>query len=305
MMTTSCPVAADRMRRNWSLTLAPFLLGAAVLVASSPASADAAAAEALFQTAKGLMDKKNYAEACPKFEASYKMDPAIGTMLNLADCFEKQGRLARAWVAWGDARDQAKRESDKPRADLASRRQKELEPRVPKLTVHVTGSVDGLEVYRDDVRLEPASFDVPLPVDPGAHKVLVRKGSFVIDEQSVESKEKGTDEVTLDATKALPPVVTTPSDNTAAPVMVRKSKGMYAGGIVLATFGGIFVVGGVIALGAGAEGPGASVGLLGAAMMTGGIVMAVVGGKKVPKKDAMHRPELFIGPTSVMVRGTF
>ena len=82
-----------------------------------------------------MMDQKKYAEACPKFEASYKADPATGTKLNLAECHEKEGKLARAWAEWGEARDQAKRENDTKRVDLAMRRQKELDPRVPKLTI--------------------------------------------------------------------------------------------------------------------------------------------------------------------------
>jgi len=35
------------------------------------------------------MEKGNYAAACAKFDASNKADPAIGTQLNLAGCWEK------------------------------------------------------------------------------------------------------------------------------------------------------------------------------------------------------------------------
>ena len=288
----------------------------ATLAASSPALAsDPAAAEALFQAGKGLMDKKNYAEACPKFEASYKLDPAIGTLLNLADCHEKQGLLARAWVDWGEARDKAKREGDKPRADLASRRQTSLEPRVPKITVNVTGPVEGFDVYRDNTKLDPAMLGVALPVDPGPHTITIRRGAEVLEESRVESKERAKDEVTLDATDLPPPAPRqTAQSGALAPVktgevqMVRRSKGMMAGGIVMASFGGLITLTGLVLVTSddwNAEGFAWGTTLVGAGLLGGGVALAVIGAKKVPKKPEKARTELFIGPSSVMVRGQF
>lgn len=307
-MSTSCLAAASS--KNLRSFLVPALLGAALVLSAPVAHAgDPAAAEALFQAGRGLMDKKNYDEACPKFEASYNLDPAVGTKLNLAECLEKQGKLAKAWVSWGEGRDQAKKEGDKAREDLASRRQKELDPRVPRLTVTVKGSTDGLSVYRDDVALLPATLGVALPVDPGKHIVTLRRGAAVLKEASVESKEKAKDEVELDATD-LPPAPITPvptvEDSKNAPtkpVMVRKSKGLMVGGIVLASVGApVFLVGAVVALAPGFGGPGLITALVGAGMTTGGIIMAVSGGKKVPKKV---ETSVFISPTAVMLRGTF
>lgn len=294
-----------------------FFLSAAfvsTLALSSPALAgDPAAAEALFKAGKALMDKKNYAEACPKFEASYKQDPAIGTLLNLADCHEKQGLLARAWVDWGEARDVAKREGDNARADLAARRQTALDPRVPKITVKVVGNIQGYEVYRDTTRLEPAMFGVALPVDPGPHTVSIRRGEEVLKESQVEAKEKGHDEVTLDASDlpAPGPVYTAQPGALGPgqgdkPVMVRRSRGMMAGGIVMTVFGvpttgvGLYLLGNQRDLAVPA-----AITLVGAGLLGGGIAMIVVGSKKVPKKPEPTRAELIVGPSSVMVQGQF
>lgn len=310
---TSCLAASEPSRRFWSPLLTSALIGAAISTAPNPARADEATAEALFQAAKTLMDQKKYAEACPKFEASYKLDPAVGTKLNLADCHEKEGKVAKAWGEWGEARDQAKRENDKARMDLATRRQKELEPRVPKLTVNVTGSANGLAVYRDELQLESAMLGVPLPVDPGAHVITLRRGSSVVREKKVEVAEKATEEVTIDATGIPAP---TPeevkqqngaSGQTGKPevVMVRKSKGMMAGGIILSTVGGCTTIGSLFT---GSVPVGAVVFLLGAGMTTGGIVMAVKGAKKVPKPATaleIPPPSVFVGPGSIMVQGQF
>src|SRR5262245_6886680 len=89
-------------------------LAAAALSLSAPASADdSAAAEALFQQAKLLKEQQRWAEACPKFEASYKLDKTLGTLLNFADCEEHVGRIATAWARFGEAVELAQKTGDK------------------------------------------------------------------------------------------------------------------------------------------------------------------------------------------------
>ncbi len=314
-MTTSCLAASDSMRRYALPLLTSAVFGAAITLAPTIAHADDATAEALFQAGKALMEQKKYSEACPKLEASYKLDPAIGTKLNLADCHEKEGKLATAWGDWGEARDQAKRDNDKPRMDLAIRRQKELDPKVPKLTVTVTGPTTGLAVYRDELELESAMLGVPLPVDPGTHVVTLRRGKSVLREKKVDVAEKSTGDVTIDATGI--PAATPDETNGASGdtkkqtkvIMVRRSKGMAAGGIILGTFGGIALITGLsVAAGTESKGAGVVVMLLGGGMLAGGIVLADKGLKKVPRRvEAFEwtRPTLLIGPTSVGFHAQF
>jgi len=107
------------------LVIVSLLLGAPAALAG-----DSAAADALFQSAKQLMGQQKYADACPKFEASYKLDKTLGTLLNLADCHEKLGKVASAWAEWGEAADRATREGDS-RADYATKRRNALASRPP------------------------------------------------------------------------------------------------------------------------------------------------------------------------------
>src|SRR4051794_23814576 len=76
----------------------------ALLVASlglaSGARAGGSAADAQFQEGLKLFDAGRTHEACERFEASLRLDPALGTLQNLATCHEQEGRTARAFAEY-------------------------------------------------------------------------------------------------------------------------------------------------------------------------------------------------------------
>src|SRR3954465_11558737 len=105
-------------------------------------------AQALFDDARRLMEKKRYAEACPKLAESERLDPGGGTLLNLALCHEKEGKLATAQWEYNDALSLAIRDNRKDRQDIARAHLHLLQDRIPRLTVAVVPPADvaGLEV---------------------------------------------------------------------------------------------------------------------------------------------------------------
>ncbi len=69
-----------------------------VLVPCAASANDAMArAEQLFREAKTLTDSGQYPAACPKLEESERLDAALGTEFNLADCYEHTERPAKAF----------------------------------------------------------------------------------------------------------------------------------------------------------------------------------------------------------------
>lgn len=139
-------------------------------VAHAQSSGDKAAAEALFQAGRDLMSQKKYAEACGKFEASNRLDAGLGTLLFLADCYEKAGRVASAWATFREAESIAAGRSDGPRTQIAKDRAAALEPRLSKLWVKVSpDNPEATQVNRDGAPIPRESWGIALPTDPGEH----------------------------------------------------------------------------------------------------------------------------------------
>jgi hypothetical protein len=132
--------------------------------------ADKGAAQVLFEQGRALVQAHKFADACPKFAESLRLDPGIGTMLWLADCYENNGQTASAWAEFKEASASATLKQD-PRATVARRRADDLEPKLARLVIvpPPDGSVAGIEVKRDGVTLGAAELGVAVPVNPGAH----------------------------------------------------------------------------------------------------------------------------------------
>ncbi len=140
----------------------------AVAGAGEPSAADRAAAQDLFDNARELMNDDRYEEACDKFEESQRLDPAPGTQLNLADCFERIGKTASAWINFLEVAAKAKKEY---RIKVAKERAEALEPELVRLTILVPHKVSGLEIKRDDNLVREPLWETALPIDPGKHTI--------------------------------------------------------------------------------------------------------------------------------------
>ncbi len=156
--------------------LPSILLAAALAVANAPAradnAADKAAAEALFNHAKQLTKEGKFSEACPKFAESQRLDPGVGTMLYLADCYEKSGKTASAWAQFLEAAAAAKASGQADRETKARQRAAALEPNLCRVTMQVPieAQTQGVEIKRDGTVVAKPLWDTTVPVDPGDHK---------------------------------------------------------------------------------------------------------------------------------------
>ncbi|HEY4160032.1 MAG TPA: hypothetical protein VGM29_18095 [Polyangiaceae bacterium] len=137
---------------------------------------DATLAEALFRDGKALMDSGDLQHACPKLSESFTQDPATGTLLALALCFEKSGKLASAWSTYSQVASRSHQEGRADREQAARERVSALEPRLSKLIVQVppeVANLSGLVVKRDGQQTNNAVWGSALPADAGAHTIDV------------------------------------------------------------------------------------------------------------------------------------
>ena len=133
-------------------------------------------AEALFQDGKQLMEKSSYADACPKLARSHQLDPAGGTVLLLAMCYEQAGKVASAWLRYNDALAFARRDGRDDRAARAREHLAALTPRLSRVTIVLPKQVvesKGAKLVLDGTELPAESTTWSLPVDPGSHELVV------------------------------------------------------------------------------------------------------------------------------------
>jgi hypothetical protein len=158
-----------------SLARAALIAAMATVTATARAqgAGEQAAAEALFKQGRDLMNAGRFAEACPMLAESERLDPAAGTLLNLATCYERNGQLASAWATYKDAATAAQRADQQERAQLARRKAGELETKLPTLTIVVSTAADrpDLQIKRDGDTVGRPAWGAAIPIDPGAHTI--------------------------------------------------------------------------------------------------------------------------------------
>jgi tetratricopeptide (TPR) repeat protein len=154
------------------MKLAYVLLAVSVALGTLAGVADANnkdKAEAQFKRGKQLMADKRYADACEAFEKSFKLDPGIGTQLNIAKCYEEWGKIGRAFLSYQAAEKMAKDASD-PREPKIRELIVALEPEIPHLTIKAPANAPSdLEVTLDRRPVE--KLGEPFVIDPGPHTI--------------------------------------------------------------------------------------------------------------------------------------
>ncbi|HEU4536730.1 MAG TPA: hypothetical protein VFS00_21540 [Polyangiaceae bacterium] len=164
---------------------------AAATPAARTAHADPAGAEALFQDGRRLLQQGEIDEACELLTESQRLDPSSGTLINLADCHERQGKTATAWAEFLGASRLAVLQKNATRAEEAGRRAARLEPRLSYMTVRVAAPPPGLKVLRDGEPMYGVQQGARLPVDPGVHLLVAEAPGYQTLRLSVSVKPDG------------------------------------------------------------------------------------------------------------------
>lgn len=242
-------------RRALSCSLAAIALFSALVPARSAraqAAHDPVGAEALFRSAYDLLDKGDWAGACPKFAASQELDPAVSTMIKIAQCKEHEGKLAESWYELQEALKLNHEKSDqqeKRRVELevfAKKQIASVEQRLPHLRITIKNPPPGVSIQRDGERLPAATLGDALPANPGEHTVVVQAPGFVAERHEVKLTEGQTFDLTIELTREpsrdAPPMLAptvTPARDEAPPGVAptsnpRRTVGFVVGGVGVA-----------------------------------------------------------------------
>ncbi len=234
-----------------SFGVATFLAAGAAI--AEPSGEDRALATAMFNEGKTLLAENRVAEACRKLEESQRLDPLPGTLLNLAVCHEREGRLATAFAELREARVLAERDHRDDRVAFATTHMDDIEPRIAKLVIRVAPNarVTHLAIARNGTPLGHAAWGTPIPVDPGEHVIMViapdKKPSAIVVAVTTEGEVLTIDVDPLDDEDILP-VARPPRGPDAPPSPTGLSTrrkvavGVAGGGLVAAGIASVFGV---------------------------------------------------------------
>ena len=155
-------------------------------------------ARALFEEGRTLVERGVYEEGCRRFDQSLKLEPGMGTEFNLADCWERIGRIASAQALFEKVAGSARTRGLRDRERIAHARARALEPRLARLVIDANEQ-KGLKVFLDGKLLDASVLGAAIPVDPGSYQVaatLVRAGG-------AESRELWSRRVKISGTEGL------------------------------------------------------------------------------------------------------
>lgn len=135
--------------------------------------ADIARAERLFEQGRALV-ASDYPAACAKFRESLEVSAhAIGTLLNVALCDEREGRYASAFARFSEARDRAREGQSDIERKVAEDHLAVLGPKVPKVTLQfATPPLADTTIVVSDKALRFSEI-ANYPLDPGDHEIVI------------------------------------------------------------------------------------------------------------------------------------
>ncbi len=235
------------IRTTSLLLLLATLVTTSLASAALPTPEERAMAETLFFTARGLMEAERYAEACQKFAESYRLAPAAGTLLNLAVCHEKEGKLASAWAEFKQALGDARKMERPDREELATARLAAIEPELPYVAIEVPESarVPGLEILRNGSPILSGGWGTELPVDPGEVVIVARAPGYRPRTTKLTIERKQHLHVRIEPLDALPPPPPAPLTISEKPGWTTQRTAGFAmigAGVVAIGLGGYFGV---------------------------------------------------------------
>jgi hypothetical protein len=214
------------------------LLGGVVHAEPTPQQKEA---DGAFKKGRDLLKQGNYLDACDEFNKSQRLDPANGTLFNIAQCSEQIGRLATAASAY---RELIKKDTNAERLELSRKALAALEPRIPKIVAKIDNPPTNIVIHLDSKAGQQQILpNEPVEANFGEYTLVARAKGYTEMISKFRIGEEGstkTVEVTLLPGASNSDVIRKPGERSTdgAPRNTRKLIGIgltAAGGATLAT----------------------------------------------------------------------
>ncbi|UQA61183.1 tetratricopeptide repeat protein [Polyangium aurulentum] len=179
---------------------------------------------------QGRQAAKNgdHERALELFRQSHALEPAPGTLLNIADCEERLGKLSEARKHYAELIEELP--STDERRTIAARHAAEIDQRAPRLRVSVArGAPEGTSVMLDGAPIGVGRAGDARFVDPGRHVIIATAPGHKESRITVTLPERAESQVEIDAGPA-----------------ARGDSGKMLGGILLGVGGPAVGVGGTL-----------------------------------------------------------
>jgi hypothetical protein len=230
-----------------------FWAAAFLTVAAQGAAEDAnpqpSGADDLFRRGKERLALNDYAAGCPLLAESYRLDPATGSLLALALCHERQGKLASALREYDEVVARSRSEGRSDRVQAAEAQIAALKSRLSTLTLLSEQPASELAIHVNDTPVAPEQVGHPLPVDGGLVLVEVEAEGRLPWQKHFTIAESG-QTLSLTIPTLVPRVVAPPPTPTRHVPVVRPSpkpaprsfNGAEIAGITLMSAGGVSAI---------------------------------------------------------------
>jgi hypothetical protein len=213
-------------------------------------------AERLFQEGLQQMRSGDYAAACPKLAASFRVDPAPGALFTLAECEAGWKKFAtalshyQAFVNVLTTLSADRRQTFEERRGIAAGQIAVLSVSSPTLTLDVpTHAPPNLVVKVDGVVIAEGSYGVGRKVDPGRYDVTAEIDGRTIWERNVALEQGDQAHVEVSPEKPAPvplagvSAAPAPSSIFSSKTLIYVAGGVGVGGFSIGLVAGAFALG--------------------------------------------------------------
>jgi serine/threonine-protein kinase len=310
---------------------------------AQPAAAPKQQADQLFKDGREYVKVGRYAEACPMFKESQRLDPSLAARCNIAVvCHQMTGQTGTAWTILEEVAREARADAGKTQSlKCATDAMEALKPDLAlvSLDTRAVEATPGLALTRDGAPVPSSQWGKPVAVDPGDHAVEASAPGYKPWRGTATATARSTYALAIPALEPLPRGAEQPSPEPSrppvpgAPPEPPRWTVLHTSAVTATAVGGVGIlvgaVAGLIALVDGKTagcsggfcptpaaldsshaayqaGTASTVGfVIGGVALAGGATLWILAPSRTPQRTAALRYGIDLRPSGLSLRGAF